>query len=314
VLKTVYRLAGLHISSEIPLSGLVVRDRKDSTDVVTIRYAHVPKGLANARTVMDEVAYDGKALLLAIPDVARFLIREGTEILVDPETSADQGDIRAYLLGSAFGALCYQRGILPLHSAAIDGTRGCVAFIGPSGAGKSTLAAVLAARGHQVIADDVSFLRRDNSGSVMSWPGILRIRLWEDAVQALGCGGPEVVREFRGYNKYLVPVAHPRNPFTPRPLRRIYCLKASPDGCGATIKPTRGAAAIEVLMQNAYCLSLAEHMGFKPAVFELCAAIARQISVFEFNRPLGFELLSDAIGLLEDHMRSSRQSLTARAQ
>jgi hypothetical protein len=55
-------------------------------------------------------------------------------------------------------------------------------------------------------------------------------------------------------------------------------------------------------------------MGFKPAVFELCAAIARQISVFEFNRPLGFELLSDAIGLLEDHMRSSRQSLTARAQ
>lgn len=284
------------------LSGLLLCDATPK-EVVTIRLASVPEALSGPVRVQDGVAYNGKALLLTISEVVRFLVSEGSEILVDPEPSANKNDIRAFLLGSAFGTLCHQRGILPLHSAAIDVADGCIAIIGPSGAGKSTLAASLAARGHQVIADDVSFLQRDNDGVVRCWPGIGRIRLWEDAVTALGCNGPGVEREFRGYNKYLIPVPPPKAPFASRRLRRIYHLNAALSGDAASINRVRGASAIELLMQNVYRMSLAEFMGRKADAFAICAAIAAQIPVFQFRRPLGFDVLREGIDILEDHLR-----------
>ena len=139
-------------------------------------------------------------------------MRAGKEILIDSAPSSNDDEIRAYLLGTAFGLLCHQRGITPLHAAAIDVAGGCVAFVGESGAGKSTLVAALAQRGHQVIADDVCFQQLDDQGSIQSWPGIERIRLWEEAMDALDCDGPGVEREMHGYNKYFVPVRSTAKP------------------------------------------------------------------------------------------------------
>jgi len=300
---TSYRLAGLRIVSALPLLGLQRDDEAASAEVVSIRRAPVPATLPLPVKVVDAAEYDGKAFLFTVMDIARFLIRAGREILVDAETSATESDIRAYLMGSAFGTLCHQRGIVPLHSAAIDVQDGCVAFIGPSGAGKSTLAAVLTARGHQVIADDVSFLQRDGIGAVVSWPGIGRIRLWEDALAALGCNGPGVEREFRGYNKYLVPVRPPADPFSPRRLRGIYHLAVAPVGTAPSVTPVQGASAVEILIQNIYCAAYAECMGRKPAIFNICAALARQVPVFRFSRPMGFDALRDGVEFLEAHMR-----------
>jgi hypothetical protein len=300
-----YHLAGLRIVSDVPLSGLLHSDPTASGEVVTIRRGRVPKTLSDPVMVQDNIAYDGSSLLLTIPKVARFLVGNGNEILVDPEPSAHKNDVRAYLLSCVFATLCYQRGILPLHSAAIDVTDGCIAIIGDSRAGKSTLAAALTAHGHQVIADDVSFLRLDSDGNVMSWPGIGRIRLWEDAVAALGLNGPEVEQEFSAYTKYLVPVPPPKDPFAPRRLRRIYHLNAAPDGIAAKVSQITSPSAIEVLMQNAYCSYLAEYMGRKPAIFALCVAMARQVPVFQFSRPMGFEVLDQGIEALEDHLRDN---------
>jgi hypothetical protein len=68
-------------------------------------------------------------------------------------------------------------------------------------------------------------------------------------------------------------------------------------------RQVRGASAIELLMQNVYCLSLAPYMGRKPEVFAVCAAIARLVPVFQFSRPLPFEALHKGIDVLEDHLR-----------
>lgn len=293
----------MRIVSELPLSGLLLCDAAGWGEIVTIRHASVPKILPDSVSPEEGVAYDGNSLLLAIPEVARYLVRGGNEILVDAEPFADKNDIRAYLLGSAFGTLCHQRGIVPLHSAAIDVKDGCIGFIGYSGSGKSTLAASLTARGHQVIADDVSFLWLDSTGKVMCWPGIGRIRLWEDAVAALGCNGPGVEREFRGYNKFLVPVRPPVNPFAPRRLRRVYHLKAGPAGSTTNVSQVQGATAIELLMQNVYGSPLDEYMGRRPATFALCAALARQVPVFQFTRPMGFDALHAGVEVLENHLR-----------
>jgi hypothetical protein len=300
---TAYVLAGLRILSDLPLSGLLPLDQAaPSGDFVRIRRAAVPESLVGTVTAVQDIAYDGKELLITVPTVARFLVREGREILVDPAPDADANDVRAYLLGSAFGSLCHQRGIVPLHSAAIDSAGGCVAFIGRSGVGKSTLVAALVERGHQLIADDVSFLRVDRGGDVLVWPGIGRIRLWEDAVMALGRNGAGVEREFRGYNKYLVPVPPPLDPFSQRRLCRVYQLHTAPSGTPETITRMHGAAAVELLMQNIYCSSIAACMGRNPAAFTICTTIARQVPVYQFARARNFDVFDAGIDHLERHL------------
>ena len=183
-----------------------------------------------------------------------------------PAPSSNDDEVRAYLLGAVFGALCHQRGITPLHASAIDVADGCVAFVGASGAGKSTLVAALAQRGHEIIGDDECFLQLGTNGEVQAWPGISGIRLCEDARAALGFDGAGVERAMHGYNKYFVPVRPPRNPIQSRRLREVYQLHRVPNGV-TEVTRLRGADAVEVLMQNVYPPGLADRLGYQAHVF-----------------------------------------------
>jgi hypothetical protein len=297
-----YRLAGLRIVSDLPLPELLPCREISTRDRILIRRGHVPESLVSVDVTFSNGQCNENELLLNIPDVARYLLSGGNEILIDQALGSKHEEVCAYLLGTVFGVLCHQRGITPLHASAIDVAGGCVAFVGEIGAGKSTLVAALARRGHQAIADDVCFLQLDDSGVVQAWPGVNRIRLWEDAMAGLGCDGPGVEREVSGW-KYLIPVSPPPNPVQPRRLRRVYQLHAAPDDGAASVTRLHGAAAIEVLIQNVYRLGLAEYMGYKPAAFLVCAAAARDIAVFRFSRPKSFDALHEGVELLEGQMR-----------
>jgi hypothetical protein len=300
---TVYRLAGLRIVSDVLLPGLAPCLEETAIDhEIVIRRARVPQSLSSVAATFGDGQCNKNELLLDIPEVGRYLLRGGNEIMVEPATTASHDDIYSYLLGTMFGLLCHQRGITPLHASAIDVAAGCVAFVGDSGAGKSTLVAALAERGHRVIADDVCFLQFGDKGDLQVWPGINRIRLWEDAMAALGCEGPAVARALRGYNKYIIPVRPPPNPTEPRHLHRVYQLCPAPDGDAASVSRVRGAAAVEALMQNVYRLGLAEYMGYKPAAFGVCAAAARGVPIFRFSRRLEFDLLDETVEVLESHL------------
>ena len=294
--------------SDFPLVGVQScgNDFALHNDVV-IRRAPVPAGRDSAATACCDGQHIGehkekKEVFLDFPRVGRFLVRAGKEILIDPAPTSDAGEVRAYLLGTAFGMLCHQRGITPLHASAINLDDGCVAFVGASGAGKSTLVAALARRGHEIISDDVCFLQLDGKGSVQLGPGIERIRLWADAMYALGYDGPEVEQEMHGYNKYFVPVRSPRSQLDRRRLCRVYELQPSPDGA-IEVSSLQGGTAVEVLMQNVYRLSLAERLGYKPHAFVACAAAARNVPVFRLTRPKHFHVLEETIEVLEDHLR-----------
>jgi hypothetical protein len=304
-----YSLSGLRIVSDFPLSGLQICDDETSaSEKILIRRAPIPDGLTSATATLRDGQYigeyNGTEVLIDIPAAGRFLVRRGQEILIDPAPSSDHGEIRAWLLGIAFGLLCHQRGITPLHASAIDVADGCAAFIGESGDGKSTLVAALAQRGYPVICDDVCFLQLGADQDVRVWPGIGRIRLCDDAKAALGYDGPGIEREMPGSNKYFVPITPPQTPLEPRRLRRVYELERA---AGNTSKVTRlrGVAAVEALMHNVYGLRGAECMGYKPQAFRSCSAVARDVQVFRFTRPLGFHALSDSIDLLDNHLEEA---------
>jgi len=306
----IYGLGGLRIASGFPLLGLqVCRNQTEARCDVVIRCAPIPEEVASATAKFLDGkytgTYNGRDLLLDSPAVGRFLLRAGQEILIDLAPSSNDDEVRAYLLGAVFGALCHQRGITPLHASAIDVANGCVAFVGASGAGKSTLVAALARRGHEVISDDECFLQLGSKGDVQAWPGISRIRLWEDARTALGFDGAGVERAMRGYNKYFVPVCPPRNPIQSRPLRRVYQLHCVPNGV-TEVTRLRGADAVEVLMQNVYPPGLAACLGYQSHVFMVCTAAARHVPVFRLTRPWDFAALDAGIELLQSHLQDIR--------
>lgn len=306
--SALYQLAGLRIISDIALPLATAPENGDTapSNAIAIRLAKLPHSLSPGSTKFHDAEFDGRSLLLSVPDDVRFLIRDGREILVDPVPEAAENDVIAYLLGSAFGALCHQNEILPLHSSAIDINGGCVAFVGTSGAGKSTLIAALAGRGHQVISDDVCFLRQGADNSIMAWPGIGRIRLWQDAVAALGLSESSIQREFRGYNKFLVPVRAPEPLLSPRRLLGVYELEEAENE--PTIVRVQGARAVESLIPNVYRLELAEYMNLKPKIFSTCAEIARRVPIYTFSRKKDFELLPAVIEHIECHLNITRSA------
>jgi hypothetical protein len=164
------------------------------------------------------------------------------------------------------------------------------------------LVAALARRGHEIISDDECFLQLGTNGEVLAWPGISRIRLWEDARTALGFDGPGIERAMHGYNKYFVPVRPPRNPTQSRPLRRVYQLHRVPNDV-TKVTRLRGADAIEALMQNVYPPHLADRLGYQSHVFMVCTVVARDVPTFRLSRPWNFAVLDQGVELLESHLQ-----------
>jgi hypothetical protein len=147
------------------------------------------------------------ALLITMPRVARYLVRDGKTIEIAPEPDADPGAVAAYLYGSARSALIHQRGELPLHAASLvpPGASAAVAFCGSSGAGKSTLAAELSRRGWSLLADDTTRVSWDGSRPI-AWPSREHIKLWRDACARLNLDPASLTRVRRQMEKFLIAV------------------------------------------------------------------------------------------------------------
>jgi hypothetical protein len=306
---SIYRFGGLRIASDIPLFGLhVCRNTVQAQCEVVIRCVPISEQVSSTTATFFHGkcsgTYNGRDLLFDYPTVGRFLLRAGQEILIDPAPSSNDDEVRAYLLGSVFGALCHQRGITPLHASAIDVADGCVAFVGASGAGKSTLVAALAQRGHEIIGDDECFLQLGTNGEVQAWPGISGIRLCEDARAALGFSSRGMERAMHGH-KYFVPVRPPPNRIQSRSLRKVYQLHRVPNGV-TEVTRLRGADAVEVLMQNVYPPGLADCIGSQAYLFKVCTVVARNVPVFRLSRAWDFAALDQGIELLQNHLRDLR--------
>ncbi len=297
-----YTIAGLHVISEIALSGVSpCRDDRDRFDVVTIRQTRVPHSLRDPIATYPDGQWNGEELIIAIPEVARYLV-SANRIDVEPAEGAGMNDVCAFLLGTVFGALCHLRGIFPLHASAIGVGNQCIAFAGDSRAGKSTTAASLIGRGHRLISDDVTYICQNDAGQIQIWPGTNRLRLWESAMEGLRYAKEGAERERRGFDKFLVPANPPADADRPLELNAIYQLEAAAQDAPIVIERLRGTAAVDVLLRNTFRLYIAEDVGRKRQVFAACTHVARKVPVFRLSRPMSFALLDLVSKKLEEHL------------
>jgi hypothetical protein len=289
-----YRLFGLSLRSEIGLAGLAPQAEAGPPDV-EIGFGPVPSG--DHSPGYSKTA-DGT--LLFVPKVGRFLIRNGGEIVVDAAPEASERNLRLFLLGSAFGALLHQRGLLPLHANAIDVGGRAVAFSGHSGAGKSTIAAWFHDRGDPILADDVCVIGFSPAGQALAFPGIPRLRLWRQALEASGRDAGAYDRSFDLLDKYDVPT-RAEAALEPLPLHAVYLLCKSEAGEAAGIERLSGVDAVEMLVENTYRGGYLKTIGRTGEHLAACVRIARSVPIFRASRHWGFERFDSEAGRMRDH-------------
>ena len=111
-----YIAFGLVIKSPFEIQELVKSD-EESFDV-EICYNKITHQL-NLEKEWFNVAEN--ILTFVVDDkIAAFRVSNGNLIEIDRYLDATEEDIRLFLLGSAFGGLLHQRGLLPLHASAVE--------------------------------------------------------------------------------------------------------------------------------------------------------------------------------------------------
>lgn len=283
-----YTSYGLSIRSELALPELLTQTpAPEGSDAdVHIRIGNAgAAGLPDGQRLGPFLWASPDALSLEVPRVARFVVREGREILIEPVPGIDEDSIRVFLLGSAFGALLFQRGFLVLHGNAIRIGDQCMVCVGHSGAGKSTLAAGFMQRGHEILADDVVPV----DGECRAVPGFPRIKLWRDTVDRLNIDAGPLKHIRPGMEKFHYPLTH-ASAIRPLPIRWVYILD-SHNRDETLFEPIGGMQRFQPLHNNTYRVRFLKGMALKGEHLLLCGRLAGRIRLARVTRPQhGFDL------------------------
>lgn len=277
------------IDSDIDLGAhLAACVRRSDADVI-IREGPVPERIEASA---EGVAYQlrrGEALI-SMPDGTRIHVTEGRRLVYDRGSTTGDRDLVLFLLGTAWGALCYQRGLIPIHASGNLVAGRIVAFTGHSGAGKSTLAANLAKRGFPFFSDDTLIFDPSLGGlgaehAAMCFAGQKRLKLWGDAIEKTGADARGPVRDFRAIDKHY---ADPSQQSETRlaPLSKLYVLgTARGDATHPNrIERLRGAETIGALRRNLYREHFAEVLLGREALFHSLKKLVETVEVHRFTR------------------------------
>lgn len=279
-----YHAFGLNISSHIELAALSPATTELPADV-SITAGSVPAdGLEHPNKATPFHQSAENTLWLNVPNIARFLVRNSNEIIVDAYPDSDAQSIRLYLLGSCMGAILHQRGVLVIHGNAIRFGEKCVVFAGHSGAGKSTLAAAFHQRGHEILADDVCAI--DAEGRVA--PSFPQLKLWQDAAKRLEIDTAKLNRIRLQVEKFAFPLHQPV--MVQLPVAAIYILN-SHNRDAFEIEAITGMQKFNPLKNNTYRMGYLDGLGLKAEHLKLCSQLASRIHLSRITRPNhGFKL------------------------
>jgi hypothetical protein len=228
--------------------------------------------------------------------IGSFLVREGREIVVDPARCEDVRWLRGVLLGPAMAALLYQRGWLTLHASAVDVGGMAVAFVADRGWGKSTTAAAMCARGHRLVADDVTAIETGDGRPIVT-PGYPLLKLMPGAAVAVGEDPATLLEILPDAYKFGLR-SDRRFSSTPLPLGCIYVLGRE-NASEPVIEALARQEALVELIRNTYGQRLFQSVRSSSHLHQ-CAGVVNSVPVRLLQRPHSLEALSDVLRLVEE--------------
>jgi hypothetical protein len=245
---------GLRVRSELPLPELLPDPGDDPPDI-ELRLGDRGDGPAQTSPLWSLPAADPGDYHPAMPGtlpihmgrdaqgdfadvlwdpIGRCVARTGaadgmSRVTLIPAAHVPEDMLRLMLLGPIIGIVLHLRGWLVLHASAVEVTGGAIAILGDTGRGKSTTAAVLAAHGHRLVADDVVAIPPGAPDApVTTVPGFPQLKLWPDAATAVAGDADALPRLVATAEKRAQRVPEHFSA-APLPLRTVFVLDAGPD-------------------------------------------------------------------------------------
>lgn len=305
-MSTTYRAFGLTIASEFEMPEFWVAAEAagaaGDADIFIV-VGRIGDGLNIGQRCEDGFDVGPRHILLEVPGVGRFLAEDGRRLTVEPVRGADPRNIRLYLKGSALAAIFHQRGLFPLHSAAVEYAGGCVAFLGSSGAGKSTLAGMLAQRGFRLLSDDVILVQPGEGGALIAEASLPALKLWPESLAPTGMSDRNSPYEAADYRKHhiLSPISFTRSAL---PLRRLYFLRwLLPASAAPQIARVSPFDAMLALRPNVFRPSLIDALGREAGYLAFAARLMAVADAFKFDRGCHLAGAQEQIDVLEQHIR-----------
>ncbi len=292
--RHIYTAYGLIIQSEIDLPEL----QKGNGQVdVTLRLGDVPDHLHSSKTYSAHIEFGENQFLLRLAHVARFWVKNGQQIVIQPAPGSEDSEVRLFLLGTCLGVLLHQRGILALHASAIETSRGAVLFTGPSGIGKSTAMAAFLKKGYRMLSDDVTGILLDKENRPIVLPAMPRTKLWADSARHLGHDLNTLPRLRSGEEKFglAVPQQFAHNPVI---LSNIYQLSTSEIDV-LEIKALDNLVGFQVLLNNTYREFYLDGREKRAAHIRMATRAAAYAQVSLVSRNKSLLRLDDMIELIE---------------
>lgn len=286
--QKMYRSYGLNIRSDIPLPDLQPTPSGQCDVVISVRQGTPPEHQNS-----DDV------VVLSWDEVGTAIVSGGTRVSLYLRDGVDDDLVRLPLLGPVLGTVLRQRGRIVLHASAVVLDDGVVAFVGHKRYGKSTTAAALHLCGHPLVTDDVLPIDLSNEGAPRVWGGSPQLRLWPDAIEALGRDVSSLDPLHERVTKRALPgQASPVGDGGALPLRRIYVL-----GRGDDVRslPLSKQHAFVELLRHSYC---PEQLGTltgaaRATLFQQYTALAAAIPVHRLERPNDLQSLSTIVRTVE---------------
>ena len=294
-----YRTYGLNIESQLELPELPVIPPCAEPDVVVLTPG-VEDELEDATFRKGWLEMGDDRCQITIEGIARYRVEHGQRILLDRRVPrgvdpvADPGDVRLFLLGSALGGLLHQRHWLPLHVSALKTPGGVWAFTGHSGAGKSTIGAWLHyTQGWPLVTDDVAVIKPHEEEPYLH-PGPPRVKLWKDALAALGIETEGLVRDLTREDKYHL-MLNKGFQDHPYPLKALVMLERAEEGESASLERITGVEAFKSVMATLYRPEMGNEFNTPAGLMRECTKLAGKIEVYRFRRPWSLDDMNTSI-------------------
>jgi hypothetical protein len=290
--KFYYKAFGLRIISDFEITSFYKEMCFEKADIIIKTGNILHENIIKNKDKFQHFS-EGDNFYLNVPDVAAYQIKDGLEIIVEKyEKCQSDNTVMLFLLGSTFGALLHQRGVLLLHGCSVKTDKGAVVIIGPSGIGKSTISAGLYKKfGLNLIADDVSPLVKNRDGCTLpsaeffvvpSYPGI---KLWKDSMEYLGEDVHSVEKIKPELDKYRY-CFHEDFSHDLISLYKIYLLSYSDNDEYSVSIISEGIEKFKILKQNVYRYEYVKEIGKGLENFEQLIELAKDVEVKQISRPV----------------------------
>jgi len=291
-----YKLYGLTVSSQlrIPDAGGSALPCGETTDV-TLTLDIVPEFRADEKLekLTDSWYYSAPdpQLFYMHCDGYDFEISDGRRITVDAhDQDIESSGLVTYILGSAFGVIGMQRGLIPIHGAAISVGDTSVIITGHSGSGKSAILSELLKAGYRYLADDVCMVSIEN-GSPCVFPSYPQRKITAITAEDTGEDISGITPQNEdGREKYIV---RKDSEWLDKTLLLSHIVEIVPmvrenqPYFTPEIKRITGHASLRMVLRNQYRHRFAASIGTSPERMKRLLMITSSIKTCQVVRPAG---------------------------